>query len=174
MKHLFKFLQTTAALLLSAIVLQGCLKDTYKRTYTMFIPQYKTSTDVRANIKSNAPKPIKNPGKLVVLGNYIYLNEIDKGIHVIDNSNPSSPVTKHFIDIPGNVDLALKGNTLYADLYSDMVTLDISNPTNVQVKKIIDDAFPFRRYQSGFYMDTNKIIVDWVRRDTTVVGEFDN
>jgi hypothetical protein len=62
---------------------------------------------------------------------------------------------------------------MYADLYTDMVTLDISDPKNVLVKKIINDAFPFRRYQSGFVMDSSKVIVDWVVKDTTVVGEFE-
>lgn len=174
MKSITRISQSTVLLLVSILLLQGCLKDTFKRTYTMFTPVYKTSTQVRANIKSNSAKPIKNPGKLVLLGNYIFLNEVDKGIHVIDNSNPSSPITKYFIDIPGNVDLAVKGNTLYADLYTDLVTLDISDPTNVQVKKIINDVFPFRRYQSGFIMDSSKIIVDWISKDTTVAGEYKN
>jgi hypothetical protein len=50
-------------------------------------------------------------GKLFIQGHYIFLNEVDKGIHVIDNSNPAQPRNVAFIDIPGNVDLAVKGNT---------------------------------------------------------------
>lgn len=145
----------------------GCLKDNCTRTYTMYTPVYKTTAEVRANIKSNAPRQVDNPGKLVILGNYIFLNEIDKGIHVIDNTNPSSPVNKHFIDIPGNVDIAIKGSTLYADLFTDLVTLDISNPGAVQVKKIIDDVFEHRRYP-GFDADTSLVIVEWLKKDTTV------
>jgi len=48
------------------------------------------------------------------------------------------------------------------------VTLDITDPKNVLVKKIIDDQFPYRRYMNGFMQDTNKVIVDWNMRDTTV------
>ena len=94
-----------------------------------------------------------------------------KGIHVIDNSNPSSPKNIAFIDIPGNIDLAVKGNMLYADLYTDLVTLDISNPLNVVKKNIIDGVFP-ERYYGGFVAgDSNKIIYDWVKHDTTVTED---
>lgn len=85
---------------------------------------------------------LKNLGKVFVLGNYIFLNEIDKGVHIIDNKNPSAPVNKYFVAIPGNLDLAVKGNTLYADSYRDLLTLDISDPDNVQVKKTIENIFP--------------------------------
>jgi hypothetical protein len=128
---------------------------------------------VRSNIKSNAPRTLEHPGKFFVLGKYIFLNELDKGIHVIDNSNPSSPRNMAFIDLPGNIDLAVKGNTLYADSYTDMVTLDVTDPLHVQVKKFTDDAFPNRRYENGFTADTNLVIVDWIRTDTTVLTDCD-
>ncbi len=105
-----------AVLIFGSFIFQGCLKDTVSRAYTMYAPVYKTSAEVRANIKNDVPLAVKTPGKMFVLGSYIYLNEIDKGIHVIDNSNPSAPVNKYFISIPGNLDLAVTGNTLYADL----------------------------------------------------------
>jgi hypothetical protein len=86
---------------------------------------------------------------------------------VIDNRNPASPQNVAFISIPGNLDLALKGNILYADLYTDLVTLDISNPLNVVVKKFNDHVFPFRNYGYGFYPDSSKIITDWIKHDTS-------
>src|SRR5450631_2991013 len=135
-------------ILLAIIFFTGCVKDTCKHTftYTFYQPVYKTTAEVRANIKSNPAKEIQEPGKIVLLGNYIFLNEVDKGIHIIDNSNPSSPKNIAFIDIPGNEDLAVKGNTLYADLYTDLVTLDIYNPLNVTKTSIIDGVFPARYY----------------------------
>ncbi|HYC29855.1 MAG TPA: hypothetical protein VEB42_13575, partial [Chitinophagaceae bacterium] len=105
--------------------LQSCLKDSYTRstTYTYYQPVYKTTAEVRANIKSNPSQKIERPGKLYIKGQYIFLNEIDKGVHIIDNSNPANPRNIAFIDIPGNVDIAVKGNTLYADLYTDLVAI---------------------------------------------------
>src|SRR6476469_7414860 len=96
-------------------LMQGCLKDSFQRTYTYtyYKPVYKTTAEVRGNIKTNAPQNVERPGKIYMYGSYIFLNEIDKGIHIIDNSNPAQPRNAGFIDIPGNMHLAVKGNTLY-------------------------------------------------------------
>src|ERR1700682_5132178 len=90
----------------------GCLKDKIKSSYTykLYTPVYKTLTEVRNNMKSNPATGMINTGKLYIKGNYIFLNEFDKGIHVIDNSNPTQPRNIAFIDIPGNEDIAVKGS----------------------------------------------------------------
>lgn len=167
MKKLFTIISSAFFIML---IFSGCVKDTCSKThsYTFYQPLYKTTAEVKANIKSNAAQQIENPGKIFIQGDYIFLNEIDKGIHIIDNRNPASPQNVAFIDIPGNLDLAVKGNALYADLYTDLVTLDISDPLNVVVKKYNEGVFPYRSYGYGFNGDTSKIITDWEKRDTTI------
>ncbi len=155
----------TACILLS---FQGCVKDKITHTYTILTPVYKTKEQVQANIKSNPPKQIQSPGKIFIYGQYIFLNEVDKGVHIIDNSNPDNPIAKAFIDIPGNLDIAVKGNTLYADMYGDLVAVDITDPFNVKLMKDIPYIFPERSYGSGFIYDNTRVIVDWIRKDTTV------
>lgn len=151
-------------------LLSGCVKDTFQRTYSYsyYKPVYKTTQEVRGNIKSNPPKNIQNPGKIYIRGQFIFLNDIDQGIHVIDNSNPSQPKNIAFIDIPGNMDLAVKGNTLYADLYTDLVAIDISDPHHVALKKVVEGVFPDRYYSGYFIPDSSKVISSWEKRDTTV------
>jgi hypothetical protein len=147
---------------------QGCMKDKITYTYTILTPVYKSKEQVQANIKSNSPKPIQSPGKIFIYGQYIFLNEVDKGVHIIDNSNPGNPIAKAFIDIPGNLDIAVKGNTLYADMYDRLVTVDIKDPLNVKFIKDIPYIFPERSYGNGFIPDNNRVIVGWIRKDTTV------
>lgn len=161
-------------LLTAAFALQGCIKDTVTRTYTytLYRPVYKTTAEVRSNIKPNPSRQVSQPGKLFIRGQYIFLNEVEKGIHIIDNADPAHPRNIAFIDIPGNVDLAVKGNTLYADLYTDLVALDISDPLQTKVISISEDAFPHRMFYSRFYLDSTKIVVDWIKKDTTVTDEF--
>lgn len=156
------------------LALQGCIKDHCTQTFSYFTPVYKTTEEVRANIKSNAPKEISKAGKLYVRGRYIFLNEVDRGIHIIDNSNPASPKNVAFIDIPGNMDMAVKGDVLYADAYTDLIAIDISNPLNARTTKFVENAFPYRQYYGYFYADTSKVIVDWVKKDTTVDMECGN
>lgn len=156
----------------------ACVKDSCKQThtYTYYEAVYKTKDEVRANIKSNPARPIENPGKIYTLGKYIFLNEVDRGIHIIDNTNPSQPVNAFFIDIPGNLDIAVKENILYADLYTDLVAINISNPATIKVEKIIEGIFPYRYYGNGFVrgvVSNDQIITDWVKIDTTVTENCD-
>ena len=158
----------------AALLLQGCVKDTLKSTYTYFVPVYKSKTEVWQSIKSAPPQSLKKTGQLFIYGNYIFINEVNKGVHIIDNANPSSPKNLSFISIPGNLDIAVKGNTLYADLYSDMIAIDIADPKNVILKKISKLVFPERDYDNGFVPDSSKYIVDWIKKETTDKSEIAN
>lgn len=169
-KYLFIF--KGFAFLFIAALFSGCLKDTttHTSTYSWYEPLYKTKAEVIADIKSNPPREIEHPGKIFINGKNIYLNETGRGIHIIDNSVPSSPKNIAFITIAGNVDMAIKGNTLYADLYNDLVTLDITNPLQVVKTKIVENAFPYSPY-SSYGGDSSLIIYDWERHDTIVVSD---
>jgi len=162
---------TAACCFFSMVFLQGCVKDSYQRTYTYtyYKPIYKTTAEVRSNIKSNTPRQVERAGKIYLKGQYIFLNEIDKGIHVINNADPSNPQNIAFIDIPGNMDIAVKENMLYADLYTDLVAIDITNPNNVVLKKVVEGVFPHRYWNNSFIADSTKIVSGWEKRDTTIV-----
>src|SRR5664279_3529008 len=154
----------------------GCMKDKVTRTYKVSTPIYEVLTSFRESVKSQAPAVIENVGKLTVNGKYIFLSEPFKGIHIIDNSNPSSPKNVSFINIPGNEDMAVKGNTLYADAYGDLVTFDISDPLSVKAKEFTANVFPdHSNYYLGAYIpgsvlnpDSVNVIIGWSTRDTTV------
>ncbi|MBC7851439.1 MAG: hypothetical protein H7Y31_16975 [Chitinophagaceae bacterium] len=153
---------------LALLLFSGCLKDNLTKRYTIMYPVYEQKSTVLANIRSSTPVDIKQPGKIFMYGKYIFLNEINKGVHIIDNENPSAPQRVAFINIPGNLDIAVKGTNLYADLYTDMITIDISNPLAVKMGKLVPKIFPELEYTNGFNPDTTKIIVDWIVKDTVV------
>jgi hypothetical protein len=158
----------------SLFLLSGCIKDTLLSTYTYTLatPVYKTSEEVRQSIGNQAPQAVRAPGKMYIYNHYIFLNEGGRGIHIINNANPSSPVNEAFIDIPGCQDMAVLGNTLYADCYTDMMVIDISNPKSVTLKHTLSNLFPERQYIMGFTMDSGKVIADWIVRDTTVTTKM--
>jgi hypothetical protein len=158
-------------LLGSIMLFNSCLKDTVTESYTFYRPVYRTRDEVRNDIKSSAPVEIVQTGRIVVKDHYLFLNEIDKGIHVIDIANPAQPVNLAFIAIPGSVDLALNGNYLYADCYTDLVTIDVTDPAQVTVKQFIDGVFPKRTY-SDFSADATKVIKSWIRVDTSINSRF--
>lgn len=152
------------------LLFTNCTKDYVTESYSFYKPLYKTKTEVQAQIANSPITEIKNPGKIFLKDDYLYLVDINKGIHIINVANPISPKQVSFVQIPGCLDIAVRGNNLYADCYSDLVNIDITNPISIQVKQFLHGVFPHRIY-SGGYLDTNRIIVDWVRVDTIVKRE---
>jgi len=162
---------TCFVLLLLSMFTLSCTKDKVDEQYTFFRPVYATRETVKANIKSSAPELLQNPGKLVIKDNILYLNDLDKGIHVIDISHPAQLQQLAFIHIPGCIDMAINGNFLYADCYTDLEVLDITNPLQITVKQDLPGIFPHRFY-NNFMADTTKVIRQWVRVDTVVSHRF--
>jgi hypothetical protein len=161
-----------AILLLILILLstvQSCVKDSFKSTryIKLYTPVTKTLAEVRSEAKLSLPTSLKNPSKIYVKGNYLLISETWKGIHVIDNTNPSGPKNIGFIKVPGNVDMATKNNALYADMNRELWTIDITDPTNPSVKNIIENVFPWYPGAQPTPLDT-KIIVEYTVKDTLI------
>ncbi len=120
-------------------------------------------------ISSQEPRPIENLGKIYYKDNVIYVNERNKGIHVIDNSNPENPVPIRFIEVIGSEDIAIKGNTLYVDNVTDLVAIDISNILEIEVTSRVKDLYSeakktFPEGYSGFFecVDlANGVVIGW-------------
>jgi len=166
MKHIL------AIAVLIALSFQSCLKDNVARKTTIYKPVYKTKEEVKANIKSSAPLELVAPGKIFYKDGFAFLNELYKGVHIIDIRNVASPKNVAFVNIPGAVDMAVRGNILYADMYTDLVAVDISNPQQVKLQQVVTGVFP-QRYYPNFDNDTGKIIVDWQAVDTVLQeGEY--
>ncbi len=89
-------------------------------------PVYAPESEARI-IKALPPAPIVNLGKIYYKDATIYVNEGNLGVHVIDNTDPTNPVKKKFLQIPGCRDIAIKGDILYADNVGDLVAIDISD-----------------------------------------------
>ncbi len=146
----------------------SCVKDKLTKTYTIYTPVYQTREEVIASIKNGPVQSLSSPGKIYMYNHYIFLNEINRGVHIIDNRDPAAPKIKAFIKIPGNNDIAVRGKYLYADMFTDLVTIDISDPLNTRLISVLPKLFPERLYGSNFEADTSKVLVDWIARDTIV------
>lgn len=92
-------------------------------------------------IKALPPRDMTAQGKIYVKDNYIFVGDVNLGIHVIDNTDPHHPQKVAFIQVYGNHDIAVKGNILYADNLEDLVALDISNIQNIQLTKRVEKVY---------------------------------
>jgi len=164
---------------LSIIALTGCEnRVTEMVTYKINVPVFMATETFRNSVKVTAePHAITSIGKMCFFNNYLYISEPEKGIHIINNTDPANPQQIGFIELLGNADLAIRNGMLYADSYIDLVWFDVSNPALPLLKGRLDsifpNAFPMTQNQYGIdyqtiYASSNKgIITGWVVKEKT-------
>jgi hypothetical protein len=147
------------------LLLSSCIKDKCEttRTYVRYNPVIRNLSEIR-DFKVMPAQALQAYGKIWKYGDYLLINEPKKGIHIFDNSNPSNPQALSFINIPGNVDMAVQNNTLYADNYIDLLVIDINDPQNPTLQKRIENQFNF--YSPN---NNNDVIVDYEPETVTEV-----
>lgn len=168
-------------LLFAAALFTSCQDKSFEEiTYSANVPVYMGFSEFRNSVKRTEPQQLENTGKIYFKDNYLYINEFNKGIHVIDNSNPASPVQVTFLNIPGNLDIAIRGNILYADSFIDLVAIDISDPMNPLEIDRVENAFPnvlpvFDYSYPVYGLDFEKgVVVAWETREVTELVEKGN
>ncbi len=147
--------------------LNSCM-DEYTEVFTANSPVYMSYEDLRSAVKVSSSRELENTGKIYFKDNFIFINEELKGIHIINNENPASPQNIGFIEIPGNVDIAIKNNILYADSYVDLVAIDISTISNPIEVSRVEDVFPYTTpvpenedYRIAEIDEEKGVVIDW-------------
>lgn len=161
-----KTIRNTFTLFILLVTFNSCL-DEYTEVFTANSPVYMSYNDLRSAVKLTASRDLVNPGKIYFKDGYIFINEELKGIHIIDNSNPQNPENIGFIEIPGNVDIAVKDDILYADSYIDLVAIDISNVNDPKEVNRVEDIFPYTTppynedYRVAKVDEEKGVVIDW-------------
>jgi len=161
-----KIIPILSLLVVISICLPSCEDSTIKE-YRGYAPVYLSYKDLRASVKAGQNNDLNNPGKIYFKDNYIFIVDELQGIHVYDNTNPSSPVQKAFVTIPGVVDISVSGSILYADSYVDLVVLDLQDINNIKEVGRIEDVLPYTVPPSktdfpAAYVDKDKgVVVNW-------------
>ncbi|RZL37158.1 MAG: hypothetical protein EOO96_05560 [Pedobacter sp.] len=159
-----RFLLNGFLLVFAFGLLMQCKKNGGETLELIQIAKYMPVQEMRSlEVGITKPFPVKKTGKIYIYKDYLFINEPNKGIHIYNNANPSAPVNTAFLQIPGNVDLAISNNILYADSYVDLLAFDISSMANIKQVKRVTDVF------SQFYLPGNaaqKYVVTY--KDTLV------
>jgi hypothetical protein len=151
----------------------GTINTKNTKIIKVYAPVYGSKATALASINGDASKAITHAGKIYIKDNFIYLNEQNKGIHIIDNSNTMHPVQIAFLSIPGNLDIAIKGNILYADMYNDLLAVDITNPRLATITHTLENFFTGRSYVNGSPAVLNdQIVTEWNEKDSVVEDNY--
>ena len=127
------------AIALSAFV--SCDDDGPYEDYLVARPIVQDAISFKAEaIDITEPVAIVSSGKIYAYQDYIFVNDVNLGFHVLDNKNPSAPESIAFIKLEGNFDISIKDDKLYADSYGDLVIFDISDITNITLQSRIVNA----------------------------------
>ena len=170
-----------AVLCVFLLPLSGC-NDQVKSTvtYTANVPVYVSFSEFRAPKAAKPAQQMLNPGKICLYGDYLFINEILKGFHIVDNSNPASPKFVAFVELLGNIDVTVKDNMLFADSFIDLVWFDVSNPAQPVESGRFENVFQNVLPATGNdypakEMDLSKgVIVAWEVETITEKEEFQN
>jgi hypothetical protein len=110
-------------------------------------PVYMSYEDLRTAFRVEPPRPIEEPGKILLIDKYLLVNDINKGIHVYDNEDPTQPKQVAFLNIPGNIDLAAKDRVIYADSFTDLLAIEFSDGQFHLTHREVD-VFTYNAYQT--------------------------
>lgn len=145
-------MKTLPHLLLTLLILSSCMTSPDETPVNGepfqglgYKPIYATGAELK-NVSITTSEALRSPGKIYILDRYLFVNEMGKGVHIIDNSDPKNPKNLSFISILGNYDIAAKGTWLYADNATDLLVFDISNPVEPKLSKRIANAIPMHNY----------------------------
>lgn len=127
--------------LLLSFLLVSCDQETGE-TVTVAVPVTQSIQEFRASVKVEEPQGIKESGKIYAYKDYVFVNDKNEGVHVIDNSDRYNPEKIKFLKIPRNTDIAVKNDKLYANNGMDLVVFDISDINNIKESGRIKDVFP--------------------------------
>jgi hypothetical protein len=164
---------------LTLLALTSCEnKVTETVTYKINEPIFMATSTFRNSVKVTAePQKITSIGKMCFYNNYLYISEPEKGIHIINNTDPSNPQIIGFIQLLGNADLAIRNGMLYADSYIDLVWFDVSNPAMPELKGRLDSIFPTAMpmiqnmygydYSSVYSGKSKGIVIGWELKEKT-------
>ena len=106
-----------------------------------YAPVYASTVEV-TKISFEAARKTEQAGKIYATRNYIFQNDINKGIHIINNSSVANPEKVGFINLPFSNEIAVKGNFLYSNNLNDLVVFDITDLSKPRLVKRIQNVFP--------------------------------
>lgn len=152
----------------------GCNVDSSQTIhYSVNEPVFTSSETFRHSIQiTSRPHELENLGKICFHKDYLYISEPGKGIYIIDNTDPSHPQHKGYIEIPGHQESIIWDNRLYADALVDLVWFDLSNPSQPalqgRIENVFPDALPPIENEFGYDyelcrkgIEQNKIVTGW-------------
>jgi len=125
--------------------------------YSEHEPIYLSYEELRESINTDNNVSLSDIGKIYLYQDFLFINSRNQGVFIYDNKDPKNPKFIAFINVPGNIDIAIKNTHLYVDSFIDLVVIDISDAKDIHEINRIKNVFPYNAYQTipeGIYLNT--------------------
>lgn len=152
---------------------EDCYEDCCFSEYKEWGYKAVYSNELNDIVSLEAPRTVSSPGKIYLYKDYLLVNEVQRGMHIIDNTDPRQPKNIHFLRIEGSNDVAIKNDVLYADQFNNLITVNLDSLTNELEKNRLENVFENYAYydarpdSTGVYYECPDpyfgVVVDWVQ-----------
>ncbi|MBN2730588.1 MAG: hypothetical protein JXR53_15295 [Bacteroidales bacterium] len=102
--------------------------------YTVTYEQYLSA------VKLSKPVKVVNTGRLYFYRKYVFAQDLNRGIHIYTTDTLEMVIPYGFIQIPGNTDLIIKNDILFANSYDLLLVFDLRHK-----------EFPLVAYEKGAF-----------------------
>lgn len=117
------------------------------------------ASDSNNTVELQGARSIDNPGQIYVKDELLLINEIGEGLHIIDNSDISSPQNLGFLKVRGSENMALKDGVLYINQLNSLLVIDVNDIQNFNIIAEHADVLNGNSYEvpvppvSGYYFE---------------------
>jgi hypothetical protein len=161
----FLFLMTLCIALQSCCPPFGDCGDDFIENSSQYEPIFLSRVDFEKSVNLKPNLAIGISGKIYVKDNLLFINELNKGFHIYDNSDPSNPKAIKFLEAPGSTDMAIRDNMIYINQATDLIAVAYNATNNTaSLAKRISKTFPELRSPDGFNaydIPENSVVIDW-------------
>ena len=133
-------------------------------------PVYAARNDAKLVTYVDSAQPVVIPGNIYAKGSFINQLETGRGIHVIDNSTPAQARRIGFITVNGSSQISIRDQYLYTNNYEDLIVIDLTDPSNLQVVKRVAGAFPEAENNYFYAFPVESGYYECPRYDSVVIG----
>ncbi|MDL2322393.1 hypothetical protein LJC52_00210 [Bacteroidales bacterium OttesenSCG-928-A17] len=156
-----------------AVLFAACENNGSMVQYKINEPVFMPKTEFRNSVNvTNDAKTLTGSGKICFYNGFLYISDPGNGVHIVNNTDPANPKMVGYIELPGNYDINVRNDILYADALIDLVWFDITDPAQPVYQGRLEDAFPelLPPVENEYGIDFAICYNEEKRKDNLVVG----
>lgn len=128
-------MKKAAIYLLLVFLFQSCWRnnvddEVLQPAPSAYIPITQKRVEFEKTIVLKEAQPIVTSGKIYVKDDFIFLNELAKGFHIINNTDPENPEPIGYVEVLLATDLAIRDRIFYVHHAVDLVSFTFSETKN--------------------------------------------